>query len=498
MSEVVLYMWIGLFLFLILIAYLGYLGYKKTNTLSDFSVAGESLGPVVLGLAYAATFFSASTFIGYPGWTYQWGFSSLWVFLTLVFASPLGLIIVAKRARQLNISQKSLSLADWLGDRYGSDFVRVGTALICLFNIFYIAAQFAAGAWIFNTLLGIPYNVGLILIAVLVVAYVYTGGSFADIYTDAVQAVLMALMGVLVFISVFWMFPGGLTGGFEYISDKLAAMDTNMVAITNPNSIVFYSVPAIIGAFIIQFAFSSQPQLFNKVLALKDPRDMRKMIVVYVIAALCFILVIFGGLYAAVTVDVNEIDKAILSYVLEAFPPIVAAILGIVVIAAAMSTTDGIFVVMSTVIANDIYRKYLVPRGIVKHSEEKADKIALKLSRYSVLIVGVIAFILVLNPPKSIGMFIWIGISGVASGSLGPLLVGLFAPRLATRAAAKVSLVAGVISYLIILATDSVKSTMAAGAWAVLIGIAAMMITGLISKNNGSKILDDQSKAEAN
>ncbi|SDO13540.1 sodium:solute symporter family protein [Halobacillus aidingensis] len=491
MAEVQIMMWIGLVLLLIIIGYLGYLGYKKTNTVSDFSIAGESLGPVILGLAYAATFFSASTFIGYPGWAYQWGFSSIWIFLTLIIASPLGLIVVAKRARKMNMTQKSLSLADWLGDRYNSDFIRVGTALVCLFNIFYIAAQFAAGAWIFNTLLDIPYTIGLIIIAVLVVAYVYTGGSYADIYTDAAQAVLMAIMGVLVFISVFWMFPGGLTEGFTSISQTLADRDPSMVSLINPSSIVFYSVPAIIGAFIIQFAFSSQPQLFNKVLALKDPRDMRKMIMVYVFASFCFILVIFGGLFASVTVTVDEIDQAILSYVLQAFPPIVAAFLGIVVIAAAMSTTDGIFVVMSTLVANDIYRKFLVPRGYVKATQEQADRTALKISRYSVLVVGVISFILVLNPPASIGMFIWIGISGVASGTLGPLLVGLFFPNIATTSAAKISLVSGVGAYVLIIILNFEKSTMAAGAWAVLVGVFAMLVAGYMTKNKEASLDSD-------
>ncbi len=482
MNNVQLLMWIGLSIYLVALLYLGYIGYQRTKSVADFAIAGESLGPITLGLAFSATFFSSSTFLGYPGWAYQWGFSSLWIFLTIIFASSIGLIAVAKRARQLNIKQRSLSLADWLGDRYNSDFVRVGAALISLFNVFYITAQLAAGAWIFNVLLGTPYHLGLALIAIIVMVYVFAGGSFSDVYTDVVQAVLMAMMGVVVFLSIFWMFPGGLTEGFTHISNTLAQRDPNLVSPIHPDSIAFYSIPAIVGAFIIQFAFSNQPQLFNKVLALKKPQDMRKMIITYVISAFCFLLVIFGGLYAAVTVTVDEMDKAILEYVLAAFPPIGAAFLGIVVIAAAMSTTDGIFVVMSTSIANDIYRKFLVPRGIVKTNPEKVEATAFKLSRYTVIVIGIVAFLLALNPPDSIGMYIWIGISGVVSGTLGPLLIGIYFPKLATATAAKVSLVMGVLSYLIIALLNFEKSTMAAGAWAVLIGVAAMVIAGYFTK----------------
>lgn len=482
MNNVQLLMWIGLSIYLVALLYLGYIGYQRTKSVADFAIAGESLGPITLGLAFSATFFSSSTFLGYPGWAYQWGFSSLWIFLTIIFASSIGLIAVAKRARRLNIKQRSLSLADWLGDRYNSDFVRVGAALISLFNVFYITAQLAAGAWIFNVLLGTPYHLGLALIAIIVMVYVFAGGSFSDVYTDVVQAVLMAMMGVVVFLSIFWMFPGGLTEGFTHISNTLAQRDPNLVSPIHPDSIAFYSIPAIVGAFIIQFAFSNQPQLFNKVLALKKPQDMRKMIITYVISAFCFLLVIFGGLYAAVTVTVDEMDKAILEYVLAAFPPIGAAFLGIVVIAAAMSTTDGIFVVMSTSIANDIYRKFLVPRGIVKTNPEKVEATAFKLSRYTVIVIGIVAFLLALNPPDSIGMYIWIGISGVVSGTLGPLLIGIYFPKLATATAEKVSLVTGVLSYLIIALLNFEKSTMAAGAWAVLIGVAAMVIAGYFTK----------------
>lgn len=493
-NETQLYTVIGLTVFLAIILWLGYLGYKKTNSIADFAIAGSKLGPVVLGLAYAATFFSAATFVGYTGWAYEWGFSSMWIFLTLILASPLGLIVVAKKAREANIEQGSLSLPDWLGDRYGSDFMRVGVALVTLFNIFYIGAQFTAGALIFEALLGLPYTVGLVLIAVIVVAYTYGGGSFADIYTDAFTAVFMAIMGVLVFVSGLWVIQGGgLTGIMETVSTELSQRGQEQVSLTNPESAVFYSVPAIIGAFVIQFAFSSQPHLFNKVLALERPRDMAKMILVYVVSAFAFLMVIFGGLYAAVTVPgLEQADNAIFAYVEVAFPPIMVAFLGVVVLGASMSTSDGIFVVISTSIANDIYKKFLVPRGyMASASEEQVDRTTLRLSRLATLLIGIVAAVLVINPPDSIGTFIWIGLSGVASGTLGPIIVGLFFPRLASATAAKASLVSGVGSYLLIALIGFEESVLAAGAWAVLIGIAVMFVASLLFPDRGDDRLVD-------
>jgi sodium/pantothenate symporter len=481
MNEIQVYMAIGLGMFLVAMLVLGLVAYKKTTTMADFAIAGAKIGPVTLGLAFAATFFSAATFVGYTGWAYNWGLSTLWIFLTLIFASPMGLILVAKRARDMNTEQGSLSLPDWLGDRYRSDFVRVSVALITLFNLFYIAAQFSAGALVFEQLLGVPYTAGLIAIAVIVVAYTYGGGSFADIYTDAFQAVLMVVMGVLVFVSGFWVFRDGFTGVMETVTSSLAERGPEMIAPINPDSGIFYSVQAVVGAFVIQFAFAAQPQLFNKVLALEKPQDMAKMIGVYVAAAVCFLVVIFGGLYAAATVpDLDNPDSAIFEYALIAFPAAVVALLGVVVLAAAMSTSDGIFVVISTSIANDIYAKFLVPRGFVRTAPEKVDANALRISRIVTLLTGVAATLLVVEPPAFIGTFIWIGISGVAAGTLGPLLVGLFLPRLADATAAKVSVVGGLGSYLAILLWDFEKSVLAAGAWAVLFGVATMLVASLV------------------
>lgn len=484
MTELQVMMGVGFAAFLGLMAYLGWLGYKRTANIKDFAIAGAGMGPVVLGLAFAATFFSAATFVGYTGWAYGWGFSGLWIILTLVIASPLGLIVVAKRAREANTSQGSLSLPDWLGDRFGSNFVRIVVAIACLANIFVIAAQFSAGALVFEQLMDLPYLLGLALIAVIVVAYTVGGGSYADIYTDAVQAVLMAVSGVLIFVSGFWVFNQGLTGIMTDVDAELAQQGEHMTAIVNPESGIFYSLPAIMGAFIIQFAFSSQPQLFNKVLALKEPRDMGVMILTYIISAVCFLAVVFGGYYAVMTSPGLEVaDQAIFAYALEAFPAVIVALFGVTVMAAAMSTTDGIFVVISTAVANDIYRKVLVPKGIIRTAADKVEARTLQISRVVTVLTAVAAVALVVDPPDFIGSYIWIGFGGVASATMGPLLVSLMAPGLASKRAAQISSLGGFAAYIAIFILEVSASTMANGALGVLISVALMVIFGLIYKD---------------
>jgi Na+/proline symporter len=483
------YLWIELILFLGVMVVLSYYAAKKTKTIEDFAISGANLGPYVLGLSFAATFFSAATFMGYPGYSYAWGYSNLWLFLSLICAAPIGIIAVAKVIRKVNTSQKSLSLPDWLGDYYNSDILRVGSGLIMLFNIFYIAAQFSAGAQIFQNMLKMEYLTGLIVITVIVVAYVYVGGSYADVYTDAAQAIIMVITGVIIFVSgIIYFGDGSITKAFTHITENLASQDENLVKIFNPNS-NYYAASAVIGLFIIQFAFSSQPQLFNKVLSLKNPRDLRKMIATYIITALLCLVVLFGGIYARVALPGLEIaDQSLLEYVTWGMPAFLAALVGVTILAAALSTTDGLFVVMSTVFANDIYRKVLVKRGIVQADEEKLNRVAFRISRYAVIVVGIVALLIVLNPPKFIGDFMWIGISGVASGTLGPILYAVFTRKRASARAAELSMILGLVSYLLFYFTGFEKSPQAAGGWGTLVGIAVMWIGATVFKNSNQKI----------
>src|SRR5699024_7131750 len=154
MEQITLYTWIGFIAFILLMLAIGYMSARRMKTIADFATGGGALGPYVRGSSFAATYLSAAPYLGYPGGSYDRSRSNLWLFLAIILGGPAGVLMVAKKIRKLNTTQKSISLPDWLGEFYQSDVLRVGTALILLFNIFYIAAQFVAGAKIFEYLLG--------------------------------------------------------------------------------------------------------------------------------------------------------------------------------------------------------------------------------------------------------------------------------------------------------------------------------------------------------
>ena len=180
-------LYVGFALYTIFVIYVGFIGSKKITGLSYFAVASESMGPISLGLAFAASFFSAATFLGYVGYAYAWGASALWIFLAIFGGSTLGFIVIAKGVRDSNTKIKALSLPDWLGEMYKSDFLRALVSIIVMIQMFYVAGQLSAGGTLLSGLLDIDYSTAVIAVTVVTIVYVTLGGLFADVYTSIGQ-----------------------------------------------------------------------------------------------------------------------------------------------------------------------------------------------------------------------------------------------------------------------------------------------------------------------
>ena len=437
----------GLALYVCFVIYVGFLGAKKIKGLSDFAVAGESMGPIPLGLAFAASFFSAATFMGYVGFCYAWGSTGMWIFLAIFCASTLGFILLAKGVRNSNVELKSISMADWLAKRYNSDVLRGLCSIVFIIQIFYIAGQFSAGGSLLSGMIdGLDYTTAIIGVTIITVLYVTVGGLFADVYTSIGQMCLMIFAGVFVFVSGLMLFKGGLTE----VSDILAAQNPYFVTVTNPGAL--------------------HMQLLNKIMALKNPKDMSKMIWTWIFASFCCLLVMFGGLYMrAINPSLKVADNAVIEYV-KLFHPVISTILSVAIVAALMSTACGLILVITTCISNDLFLKTLVKHGIINMEEEKAERFAYGLTKILPAIIGAISLYLVFNPPPFMGVMVWIGISGVSAATLAPLIFALFLPKIANSKAAIIGAIVGegVYFYLYLIAHIE-RSVMAAGAWGVLV-----------------------------
>jgi sodium/proline symporter len=135
---------------------------------------------------------------------------------------------------------------------------------------------------------------------------------------------------------------------------------------------------------------------------------------------------------------------------IELFPPWLAALVGVGVLSAIMSTADGLVVSSSQIIANDLYRRTLVPRLKLTISHDALDASVLSISRISTVVVLLLcmgmAWALI---DTNIALIVWIGNGGMMAAFAGPLVVGALW-RGVTRYGAYAGLLTGFLTFIVL------------------------------------------------
>lgn len=449
-EQIVMFSWIFLGVFILLMFVLGWVGSKRTHSSDDFATARSSYGPLTIALVISAGISSGSTFMGMPGLAYSLGTPSLWYPLLYPIATVFGMIFVAKAIKQYGDKFGTRTIPEFLGERFNSEFLRIVLTIISILLIFYVVSQFVAAATMFQTMMGVKYEYGLFITGAVLAVYVFMGGSHSDILTDAVQGFLMLVTAIVVVIC--FAFAVGFDGSF---SEMLASIkDRNP---TGSFDQLFLEGHATYGAFwlvallfIAHIPFAILPHLGNKFMAVKSTKDLKKLIMYCTIFATVLPLMGLGGMLGIAVVDpgANIVPDQIIPVLFsEIFPPFIAAFFAIAVLSAVMSTSDGLIVSLTQLLANDLYRKTIVPRIAI--TKEKAERNELLISRYSTFLVIAAGIWIAWNPPQFLSIFMWIGIGGIVSATAGPLVVGALWKR-ATKPAAIASLLLGTFTYWIV------------------------------------------------
>ena len=186
---------IGFIAFLLCFAIIGLTSTRRAmSDKSDYLLAGSSVSPLLIGLSAAATKYSGYMFIALMGYIYTFGLSSIWLILGFFFGDFIAFTFVHKRVRQATRETGATTFAELLSRWNGGDYRFLRTVIGLLTLVFlatYAAAQFNAGGKALDVLFGWPTLAGALLGAGIVLAYCFTGGLRASIWTDAAQSILM-------------------------------------------------------------------------------------------------------------------------------------------------------------------------------------------------------------------------------------------------------------------------------------------------------------------
>ena len=198
--------------YLMVVGYLGWLGYRRTQGAADYLVAGRRIHPFVMAMSYGATFISTSAIVGFGGVAGMFGMSLLWLtFLNIFVGIFIAFVFLGGPVRRLGHRLDAHTFPELLGRRFGSKFIQVFSGLVIfLFIPLYAAAVLIGGCEFIDRYFGIGYTTALLVFSVLIAAYVVLGGLKGVMYTDALQGTIM-FIGMIILLVATYLMMGGVT-----------------------------------------------------------------------------------------------------------------------------------------------------------------------------------------------------------------------------------------------------------------------------------------------
>ena len=450
--------------------------WSKANSTNEFYIAGKGVSPLANGMATAADWMSAASFIsmagiiafaGYDGSVYLMGWTGGYVLLALLLAPYL---------RKFG----KFTVPDFIGERYYSNRARLVAVFCALAVSFtYVAGQMRGVGIVFSRFLEIPIESGVIVGMVIVLFYAVLGGMKGITYTQVAQycVLIFAFMVPAFFISL------QMTGNFIpqigmgsqindgsgiYLLEKLDLLskDLGFNEYTSGSKSVF-DVFCITLALMVGTA--GLPHVIVRFFTVKRVSDARKSVGL----ALLFITIlyttapavsVFSKLNLIETVSEKEystmpdwfknwentgliiyddknndgiinynnysnneliIDNDIMVLAnpeIANLPAWVIALVAAGGLAAALSTAAGLLLVISTSVSNDLVKKIFMP-----HISQKRELLIARISSFfAVIVAGYFG----INPPGFVAAVVALAF-GLAAASFFPaIILGIFSKRI--------------------------------------------------------------------
>jgi SSS family solute:Na+ symporter/sodium/pantothenate symporter len=367
-------------LYLLSMILIGWIGRKKRrgDSLSDFYLAGRSMGLVVLFFTLYATQYSGNTLFGYTGITYRIGFQ--WTVSVLFMVSiVVAYLLFAPRLFILSREKGFITPGDYILHRFNSPGLRLLTTVLMIYALgnFTLAQLKAMGAAVEGLTDGaVPSAYGILFLAVIMVVYETLGGMRSVAWTDVIQGVVLATGFVVLLLVI-----PSLGGGLPAVVEKLSEISPEKV-----------QVPSVEGrntwiSFVILLAFGASiyPQAIQRLYAGRSLRTLKRSLALMAFMPfLTTMIALVCGLVGAVVVPGLEgvqsdeilarlsaliVTKSAVGYWL-------VVVIFAAVLAALMSTADSALLSISSMMTRDIYQPYLRPDS----SEEELTRVGKWLS----------------------------------------------------------------------------------------------------------------------
>jgi sodium/proline symporter len=323
----------------------------------------------------------------------------------------------------------------------------LSSVIIIFFFILYLAAQFSGAGKIFNDTFQIEPFWGMVIGAGVVTLYSMLGGFITVVAVDAFQAILMIVTCVVLPIIALFIAAASGLGFAEALMHSGASLNEPAMAITAGAWVLL-----VINGLSWAFGYTGQPQLLNRMMAMQNPAETKRARVVaigwtliaysgaFLIGIIGFNMVQAGLMGEGAAAIAADAEKVMPIMVITLVNPLLAGILLSGAVSAMMSTASSQLIVVSSSITEDIVtnlQRKQMPEGRM-----------LFLNKFLTLMVGVVAFILVLTMEDTVYGLVSYAWSGIGA-SFGPAVLLLLFWKKFSRAGVYASLITGTLSAIV-------------------------------------------------
>jgi Na+/proline symporter len=412
-----------------LLVVIGAVAAKYQRTSEDFWVAGRRFGIGLMVIAEVASVLHGGSVQGGVALAARFGGVAALPFISFAFGSLIVVRFFAKKLRTM----AGFTLPDYMGARFESNFIRGYSAIVVgLASVLYMIAQIRVMGFLLERLLGIPFVAGMGLGTGIFILFVTLGGLLAVVWTDIFLFVLM-WAGLIAILPAVHSAVGGL-------STVLVRTDQVAAGWTSVRGTAWSWTYLISWWLVWVVGYSTRITMITKVYAARDTRVAR--VSLPITDALFMIFLLYSNLYLGAAARVlvwQEVAHApdqafptLVTFVSQlADTPWLGALAITGVVSAAIATADSLLLMSGAAIAHDLLRKcYYEPRGIVKN-----ERFFLRVSRVTVVLVGMASFIFAIGTPDLILNIVSYAVALVGVAFFFPMLFGMNSPYLSRRAA---------------------------------------------------------------
>ncbi len=458
---------------------IGYFAYKRTSNLSDYMIGGRGLGAAVTALSAGASDMSGWLLMGLPGAMFSQGLSASWIAIGLTIGAYFNWLYVAPRLRiYTENANNSMTIPAFLENRFGdqSSMLRLTSGLVIIvFFTFYVSSGMVSGGVLFETTFNLNYQVGLWIIAAVVIGYTLFGGFLAVSWTDFVQGLIMVTALILV-PAVTIMEVGGVGPAFN----EIKGIDPKLFDIFKGTTLL-----GIISLMAWGLGYFGQPHIIVRFMAISSVKEIKKARrigmgwMIFSVGGAMFTGFIGLAYYSKLGLKLSDPETIFIELSEILFHPIITGFLLAALLAAVMSTISSQLLVTASSLTEDVYKTFF--------RRSATDKELMFISRISVLVVSVISVIVAFDKNGTILSLVgyaWAGF-GAAFGPV--ILLSLYWKRM-NRWGALAGIIGGAVTVIIWANVPVLVNTLYEIIPGFIVSLAAIWIVSLLTPEPNEKL----------